>query len=272
MCRRPDTHSVTNAGLFDTVTRQLQHVLEVEGCAYERLEVSSPGLDRPLKASGDYRRFAGCQVELTLKSPLRGRRKYRGVLQPEGEHWRVTFSDDGSTEHALDFALDEVREGIANTVIRAPYAGIVVARHVQIGETVGVGTPLLTGVSLEHLRVHSGLARKTLRRHRDNLWMLGGDLIRRLHEAPALRKRPLRDTLLELLDDEGRSFLARTPVFVPHARIAENARCIENSRYPMVNSSSGKPSDAHMPHAFAPEANIPVLSAAGRRADHTGDR
>ena len=55
---------------------------------------------------------------------------------------------------------------------------------------------------LEHLRVHSGLARKTLRRHRDNLWMLGGDLSRRLHEAPALRKRPLRDTLLELLDDD----------------------------------------------------------------------
>lgn len=55
---------------------------------------------------------------------------------------------------------------------------------------------------LEHLRVHSGLARKTLRRHRDNLWMLGGDLIRRLHEEPALRKRPVRDTLLELLDDD----------------------------------------------------------------------
>ena len=33
----------------EAVTRQLQYVLEVEGCAYERLEVSSPGLDRPLK-------------------------------------------------------------------------------------------------------------------------------------------------------------------------------------------------------------------------------
>jgi ribosome maturation factor RimP len=94
----------------EAVTRQLQHVLEVEGCAYERLEVSSPGLDRPLRGPGDYRRFAGCAVELTLKAPLQGRRKYRGVLLPEGEHWRVTFSDDGKTEHALDFALDEVRE------------------------------------------------------------------------------------------------------------------------------------------------------------------
>jgi ribosome maturation factor RimP len=46
----------------EKVTRQLQHVLEVEGCAYERLEVSSPGLDRPLKKAADYARFAGEQI------------------------------------------------------------------------------------------------------------------------------------------------------------------------------------------------------------------
>ncbi len=51
-------------------------------------------------------------------------------------------------------------------------------------------------------------------------------------------------------------------------RIAENARRIENSRYPMVNSTSGKPSDFYLPHAFAPEANIPVLSAAGRNSGY----
>lgn len=55
---------------------------------------------------------------------------------------------------------------------------------------------------LEHLRTHSGLSRKTLRRHRDNLWLLGGDLIRRLYEEPTLRTRPIRDTLLDLLDDD----------------------------------------------------------------------
>lgn len=55
---------------------------------------------------------------------------------------------------------------------------------------------------LEHLRLDSGLARKTLRRHRDNLWMLGGDIIRRIQEQAGLRKRPVRDTLLELLDDD----------------------------------------------------------------------
>ncbi|HJV59677.1 MAG TPA: ribosome maturation factor RimP [Albitalea sp.] len=94
----------------EKVTRQLQHVLEVEGCAYERLEVSSPGLDRPLKKPADYARFAGEQIELTLKLPFQGRKKYRGVLGagPDGA-WRVVF-DEGKGEQALDFSLEEVRE------------------------------------------------------------------------------------------------------------------------------------------------------------------
>src|SRR5438552_1227351 len=63
----------------EQVTRQLQYVLEVENCAYERLEVSSPGLDRPLKREADYHRFAGAEIDLTLKLPLAGRKKFRGV-------------------------------------------------------------------------------------------------------------------------------------------------------------------------------------------------
>ncbi len=99
----------------EKVTRQLQHVLEVEGCAYERLEVSSPGLDRPLKKAADYVRFAGEQVELTLKLPFQGRKKYAGVLlanDKAGEAesgWRLVF-DEGKGEQALDFSLEEVRE------------------------------------------------------------------------------------------------------------------------------------------------------------------
>jgi ribosome maturation factor RimP len=101
----------------EKVTRQLQHVLEVEGCAYERLEVSSPGLDRPLKKAADYERFAGQAIEITLKLPFQGRRKYQGVLgraeaqaQPEGG-WRIVFdAGKGVGEQALDFSLDEVRE------------------------------------------------------------------------------------------------------------------------------------------------------------------
>jgi ribosome maturation factor RimP len=94
----------------EKVTRQLQHVLEVEGCAYERLEVSSPGLDRPLKKPADYARFCGEKVELTLKLPFQGRKKYQGVLgQADGGGWRLVF-DEGKGEQALDFSLEEVRE------------------------------------------------------------------------------------------------------------------------------------------------------------------
>ena len=95
----------------ELVTRQLQHVLEVENCPYERLEVSSPGLDRPLKKAADYARFAGEQIDLTLKLAFQGRKKFRGALQraPEGDAWRVVFGT-AQAEQALDFALDEVRE------------------------------------------------------------------------------------------------------------------------------------------------------------------
>ena len=51
----------------EAVTRQLQYVLEVENADYSRLEVSSPGLDRPLKKAQDFERFVGEQVEITLK-------------------------------------------------------------------------------------------------------------------------------------------------------------------------------------------------------------
>ncbi len=95
----------------ERVTRQLQHVLEVEGCNYERLEVSSPGLDRPLKRAQDYERFCGALVDLTLKLPFKGRKRYRGELQREGNGWRIVLDDAaGSADRALDFTLDEVRE------------------------------------------------------------------------------------------------------------------------------------------------------------------
>jgi ribosome maturation factor RimP len=93
----------------EKVTRQLLHVLEVEGCAYERLEVSSPGLDRPLKKQADYERFSGQEIDLTLKHPFEGRKHYKGTLEALPEGWRLVFLD-GKTEKALDFSLQEVKE------------------------------------------------------------------------------------------------------------------------------------------------------------------
>ena len=93
----------------ERVTRQLQYVLEVEACAYERLEVSSPGLDRPLKKAGDYQRFEDSEIDLTLKIAFQGRKKYRGILSAQADGWRIVFND-GKADQALDFSLDEVRE------------------------------------------------------------------------------------------------------------------------------------------------------------------
>ena len=47
---------------------------------YERLEVSSPGLDRPLKRLEDYERFRGQKASVRLKLPREGRRRFEGVL------------------------------------------------------------------------------------------------------------------------------------------------------------------------------------------------
>ena len=104
----------------EKVTRQLQYVLEVENCAYERLEVSSPGMDRPLKTAADYARFSGQEVALTLKVPFQGRKKYQGVLSAEGEGWRIVFND-GKVDQAMDFSLEEVRE--ARLVPVTPFKG-----------------------------------------------------------------------------------------------------------------------------------------------------
>ena len=104
----------------EAVTRQLQYVLEVEQCDYARLEVSSPGLDRPLKCEADYARFAGSVIALTLKLPLAGRKKFEGVLQARDGGWRLELvahataaakrAAKSEEAKALDFVLGEVRE------------------------------------------------------------------------------------------------------------------------------------------------------------------
>jgi ribosome maturation factor RimP len=64
------------------LSRQLSRVFEVEGVNYERLEVSSPGLDRPLRKSVDFERFAGQKAEVRMRTPGEGgRRKFVGVLR-----------------------------------------------------------------------------------------------------------------------------------------------------------------------------------------------
>ena len=86
-----------------TVSRHLTRVFAVEGFEYERLEVSSPGLDRPLKRLEDFTRFAGQDVSLRLKLPREGRRRLEGriagveegkvLIEVEGKRWSVAMTE-----------------------------------------------------------------------------------------------------------------------------------------------------------------------------------
>jgi ribosome maturation factor RimP len=75
---KPDGVSVDDCA---AVSRQLTRVFAVENVEYERLEVSSPGLDRPLRKASDFQRFAGQRVEVRMRErDAAGRRRYAGLL------------------------------------------------------------------------------------------------------------------------------------------------------------------------------------------------
>ena len=126
----------------EKVTRQLQFAIEVEQIEYRRLEVSSPGIDRPLRHLQDFERFVGQVVDVTLKQPMgaaaagqvnANRKKFRGVLEraevvvasPEAEAaWQIVWRDEPVAKpgqkiskkrpqpplQALGFVLSEIRE------------------------------------------------------------------------------------------------------------------------------------------------------------------
>jgi ribosome maturation factor RimP len=79
------------------VSRHLTRVLAVEGIDYERLEVSSPGLDRPLRKGTDFVRFAGRKAEVRMRTPdASGRRRFVGVLRG-ADAGRVQMELEGQT-------------------------------------------------------------------------------------------------------------------------------------------------------------------------------
>lgn len=63
-----------------TVSNQLTRLFEVENIDYDRLEVSSPGLDRPVKKAEDFARFAGQDIQIKLRLPVENRRNFQGLL------------------------------------------------------------------------------------------------------------------------------------------------------------------------------------------------
>ncbi|MES2740177.1 MAG: ribosome maturation factor RimP [Pseudomonadota bacterium] len=94
-----------------TVSHQLSHVLTVENIDYERLEISSPGLDRPLRKLDDFSRFAGSEAVIKLRVAMPGtnnRKTFTGVLQaPVGEQLSLEFEGkDGPA--LLEFTLADM--------------------------------------------------------------------------------------------------------------------------------------------------------------------
>ena len=87
------------------VSRQLERVFAVEGIDYDRLEVSSPGLDRPLCKPADFTRFAGRKVDVKMRTrDESGRKRFTGLLR--GEAGGVATVEVEGREVAL--RLDEI--------------------------------------------------------------------------------------------------------------------------------------------------------------------
>ncbi len=87
----------------ERVSKHLTQLFAVESIDYDRLEVSSPGLDRPLRKVTDFQRFAGEQVRVTMRAPVSGRRNFTGAiraadelafeLEVEGQPVRLEFAN-----------------------------------------------------------------------------------------------------------------------------------------------------------------------------------
>ena len=98
----------------ERVTRQLQYVLEVENVDYKRLEVASPGIDRPLQTEADFERFQGEIIDVTLKVAIgadvaakgvadgaeavsANRKKFRGTLSKNASGgWQIELENEAA--------------------------------------------------------------------------------------------------------------------------------------------------------------------------------
>ena len=90
------------------VSSHLTHLFAAEGVEYDRLEVSSPGLDRPLKKAEDFVRFDGMEAKLKLREPIGNSRRVKGVLR--GVDAGVVRLETTEGMHAIPLAnIDKAR-------------------------------------------------------------------------------------------------------------------------------------------------------------------
>jgi len=106
------------------LSRLVSAILDVEDPISGRymLEVSSPGIDRPLVRPEDFDRFSGHEVKLETRQLKEGRRRYRGrLLGLVGEHVRIAAESEAG-EEVFEIALDEVASAklvLTDDLIRA---------------------------------------------------------------------------------------------------------------------------------------------------------
>ena len=104
MAERSDTRQLDITDC-ERISRRLSEVLDLADpiAGSYRLEVSSPGIDRPLTRLEDYRDWAGHEARVTLTEPREGRKQFTGTLQGvKGEQIKLT--DKQGSEHNLLFA------------------------------------------------------------------------------------------------------------------------------------------------------------------------
>jgi len=99
---KPDGINVDDCAL---VSHHLGRLFTVENVDYDRLEVSSPGMDRPLRREADFVRFAGQKVRLKLRVALNGQRNFAGRVKSAGGGQVEMEIDDG---RVLSFDLGNV--------------------------------------------------------------------------------------------------------------------------------------------------------------------
>ena len=127
MAERPD--GAMSIDDCERVSQALSPVLDVEdpiAQAY-RLEISSPGIDRPLVRESDFRRAVGHEARIEMAQPIDGRRRFRGLIEavergPDGSAARLAVVADDKTEERVVLAIRDMSEArlvLTEALIRA---------------------------------------------------------------------------------------------------------------------------------------------------------
>ena len=104
MAERPDTRQL-DLGDCERISRRLSGVLDekdpIDG-SY-RLEVSSPGIDRPLTRLADYQDWKGHEARITLAEPINGRKQFSGTIEGSGEARVVRLAGKDGQDYTIPF-------------------------------------------------------------------------------------------------------------------------------------------------------------------------